>query len=432
MNKDFSIEASIEKIHNPKTKEYFNEVYQTFVNENYRSSIVMLYSVLICDLIFKLKDLRDLYKDSMAGNILQNVEKLQSKKPTSPDWETLLINNIKTNMTLLEASDIVTIETLRKYRHLSAHPILTNTDLLYSPDKDTVRSLIRNILKGVLTHPPFFSNKIFDTFLNDLADIKDKITDIEDLKKYLTSRYLKQIKESVYQKIFRSLWKIVFITFDENSENNRDINYNALQVLLEYKEDLCVEMIKLEPIYYSNISDNKSLDNLTLTLAQFPKVYANLKNDIQILLSKHINQNQNLKLIAWFLTDSVKKHIQILKTIDFECLQIKYILILKNLSIQDSCYSDFIDFIIDYFGNSSNFASTLDRYENALSTILDDINIEQFKKILEKSDKNNQIYNRRGMEQLFEKIIEERFNNQINKSDYKKLFYDPSSVFDNS
>ena len=126
MNSDFSIETAIENIQNNNTKVYFNEVYQTFVNGNYRSSIVMLYSVLICDLIYKLRDLRDIYNDSKAKKILEEIEALQAANPKSPDWETKLIESISSRMTILEPSDIVAIESLQKFRHLSAHPVLTN------------------------------------------------------------------------------------------------------------------------------------------------------------------------------------------------------------------------------------------------------------------------------------------------------------------
>src|SRR5690554_6104345 len=150
MSKDFSIESSIEQIQNINTKKYFHEVYQTFVNGNYRSSVVMLYSVLICDLVYKLRDLRDLYNDEKAGKILKDIEQLQNINAKSPEWESKLIEFISSRLTLLEPSDIVAIESLQKYRHLSAHPVLTHSDLLYNPDKDTVRSLIKSILSGVL------------------------------------------------------------------------------------------------------------------------------------------------------------------------------------------------------------------------------------------------------------------------------------------
>ena len=130
MNFDFSIESSIDKIQNARTKEYFKEVYQTFVNGNYRSSIVMLYSVLICDLVYKLRDLRDIYREVKAKKILDEIEEMQKQNPNSPDWESKLIEFIKTRTSLLEPSDIVAIESLQKFRHLSAHPVLNNSDLL--------------------------------------------------------------------------------------------------------------------------------------------------------------------------------------------------------------------------------------------------------------------------------------------------------------
>lgn len=422
MNKDYSIEASIERIQNMNTKEYFIEVYQTFVNENYRSSLVMLYSVLICDLIYKLRDLRDLYNDSKAKKILDEIETIQNANPKSPDWETKLIEFIGNRMTLLEPSDIVAIESLQKYRHLSAHPVLTNSDLLYSPNKDTVRSLIRNILTGVLINPPFFSNKIFDTFLNDLSDIKDKITDSDGLKKYLTSRYLNRLKDTDLKKLFRSQWKIVFISEDILANENRSINYKALKIILAHNEPLCLELIENESNYYSNITKDQSLNQIALLLSHYPSIFKKLENSLQQLLSDHINKDDNLRLVTWFLQGSLKQHWKYLETADLEYLKEEYIQFLKKLAEQNACLNNYIDFIIDYFGNSNSFDTTQSRYENALTTILEDINLEQLKKLLKISNENSQIYHRIGMPHKLKRIVSERFEGEIEESDYDKIY----------
>lgn len=422
MNKDYTIEASIEKIHNNNTREYFFEVYQTFVNENYRSSLVMLYSVLICDLIYKLRDLRDLYNDSKAKKILDEIEAIQNANPKSPDWETKLIEFISNRMTLLEPSDIVAIESLQKYRHLSAHPVLTNSDLLYSPNKDTVRSLIRNILTGVLINPPFFSNKIFDTFLNDLSDIKDKINDNGGLKKYLTSRYLNHLKNTDLKKLFRSLWKIVFISEDALANANRSINYRALKIILAHNEQLCLELIENESIYYSNITKDKALNQIAFLLSHYPAIYKKLENSLKQLLSGHIQQDDNLKLITWFLQGTLNKHWEFLKTAGLECLKEEYIQFLYKLAVQNSCVNEYIDFIIDYFGNSNSFDTTQNRYENALTTIIEEINLKQLIKLLKVSNENSQIYNRIGMPHKLKRIVIDRFEGEIEESDYDRIY----------
>ena len=53
----FSIDESIENIKNPYTKELFKEVYSSYAMGNYRSATVMLWSVVVTDLIHKLKEL---------------------------------------------------------------------------------------------------------------------------------------------------------------------------------------------------------------------------------------------------------------------------------------------------------------------------------------------------------------------------------------
>lgn len=422
MNSDFSIETAIDKIQNNNTKVYFNEVYQTFVNGNYRSSIVMLYSVLICDLIYKLRDLRDIYNDSKAKKILEEIEALQMANPKSPDWETKLIEFISSRMTLLEPSDIVAIESLQKFRHLSAHPVLTNSDLLYTPDKDTVKSLMRNILSGVLTNPPFFSNKIFDTFLSDLSDIKDKITDNSGLKKYLTARYLKQLKDSDFKKLFRSLWKVVFIAEDNNAQSNRMINYKALQILIMHKKDICLELIKTETNYYSNISKENSLNLLSHFLSHFPAIFNLLESSLQMLLKSHIEQNDSLKFTSWFLNDTVEKHLEVLDGIDLNYLNVDSVNFLKEISKENNCFEKFIDVLINCFGKSYSWDISQNRFDKGITTIVDDLSLNQFEKLLSLSDSNSQIYNRIGMPAKIKRITDEKFDTEIDKTKYPKIF----------
>lgn len=422
MEKDFSIEASIEKIYNSKTKEYFKEVYQTFVNGNYRSSTVMLYSVLICDLVYKLRDLRDLYNDSKAKKMLEEIELSQNLNPKSPEWETKLIEAIKDRMTLLEPSDIVTIESLQKFRHLSAHPVLTNSDLLYTPNKDVVRSLMRNILTGILVNPPFFSNKIFDTFVNDLSDIKEKITDDQGLKKYLTSRYLIRLKNTDFNKLFRSLWKIVFISDDKLAVENRTINYRALKILFAHNEQLCLSCIHNESNYYSNITKNKALYNISGILSEFPKVFQELDNSLQQLIIDHISKDNNLKLICWFLNETLEKHWKFLASEEIDSLDNNYLLYLKKIAIQNDCLAEYVDFVIEYFGKSNNWDVCQNRYDNALTTVIEDINKKQLERLLKVSNENSQIFQRIGMPYKINQIVNDRFKGEIDESKYDMIY----------
>ena len=119
-----SLEYKSEKIYHHKTKEYFNEVLSSYHNGNYRSAVVMLYSVVVCDLIYKLQELSDRYSDTTAVSILTKIKMEKDQNPTNPKWEKTLIDEVITRTNLLEPQDKLNLEYLRDNRHLSAHPVL--------------------------------------------------------------------------------------------------------------------------------------------------------------------------------------------------------------------------------------------------------------------------------------------------------------------
>ena len=60
------IDSLVEQIQNNKTKEYFKEVLSSYYSGNYRSAIVMLYTCLICDLVYKLQEMSEYYNDKVS------------------------------------------------------------------------------------------------------------------------------------------------------------------------------------------------------------------------------------------------------------------------------------------------------------------------------------------------------------------------------
>ncbi len=423
MKFDFSIEAAVENIHNTNTKEYFKEVYQTFINGNYRSSIVMLYSVLICDLVYKLRDLRDIYGETTAQKILTEIETIQKANPASPEWESKLIEFIKTRTSFFESSDIVAIESLQKFRHLSAHPVLNSADLLYSPNRETVQSLIRNILEGVLTNPPFFSNKIFDTMLLDLAEVKDKMREPENIERYVKSRYLKHLKENDFKKVYRSLWKIAFITNDDESKNNEYINYYTLRVFTSHDKNTCLQLLKNEPSYYSNINKDASLGTLVHFLASFPELYNQLDPSLKLLLEDKLNDEGDFQFMGWFKSATLTEYIKTLDESIFHSISWPAFEFMVSLCKDNGCKDDLIDFAIRYFGNSDSFEDCKKRYNTIISNTVEDLNVTQIKKLLEISNSNSQIYYKWGMKQTLRQLSE-KYKEEIDNLLYKNIFQD--------
>src|SRR4028118_1713634 len=229
---EFSLENLSEKIHYGKTKDYFQEVLSSYHNGNYRSAVVMLWSVAVCDIVYKLEYLVDLlYEDSGAKSILDCIKESQKDNPKSPSWEFELIQDTHKHTKLLDHSEYANLVYLQQQRHLSAHPILDSDTQLHTPNKETVRALIRNTLEDLLIKPPFYTKKIIDELLEDIAEAAPALNTIEKVKRYLESRYLSKFKPEVELSIYRSLWKLVFKLEDEDCIKNRVINLQTLQVI---------------------------------------------------------------------------------------------------------------------------------------------------------------------------------------------------------
>jgi hypothetical protein len=82
--RDFSIDIQTEKIYSSKTREYFDEVIKSYYSESYRSAVVMLYSIVIADLVYKIEELKELYADNNAIDILDEITEMQRRNPNSP------------------------------------------------------------------------------------------------------------------------------------------------------------------------------------------------------------------------------------------------------------------------------------------------------------------------------------------------------------
>lgn len=61
----------------------------------------MLWSVAICDLLFKLKHMVDMYGDSVAQSILAEVERIQSANERPSEWELRLVELTKEKTSLV-------------------------------------------------------------------------------------------------------------------------------------------------------------------------------------------------------------------------------------------------------------------------------------------------------------------------------------------
>lgn len=399
---DFSIEIESERIDNPRTREYFREVYRCYTDGSHRSAVVMLWSVVICDLLFKVQEL-DSLGDPTGRAIVTEITGMQQAKPHSPEWEERLVTLVQEKTHLLDASERVNIDTLQKHRHLSAHPVMTAaTYELFSPNRETVRAHIRNALEAVLTKPALMSRKIWDAFAEDLERIATvlpyEMGDDGDLRRYLDERYFRRLAPAVLEKIFRSLWRMVFRSTDARCEKSRPIFHRALRLLYAKRTEL-FDAIAADADWYSDIAHTGSpMKELVSFLAVDPRVYGRLREASKVLVRTHAEADADLGALAWFLSPSLTAHFDAIRT--KQTNERSYELRPETMNRLAARATDegqlpaFRDLAVFLYGKSWTYDTADKRFKHMVEPHLAELTDAQLRGLLAGIEANNQTYNR--------------------------------------
>ena len=424
---EFSLEKISDKIHYGKSKDYVQEVLSSYHNENYRSAVVMLWSVAVCDIVFKLQSLIDLYDDKPAKEILDEVSKIQLDDPKSSVWELKLIDDVNNKTHLLDTLEYENLRYLQKQRHLSAHPVLNKERELHSPNKETVRSLLRNTLDDLLTKPPFYTQHIFNELLADISESSEILNTRSKVRKYVESRYLSRTTKPVEKHIFRSLWKIVFRTENENCNKNRLINMQVLEVIAQKNKVDLSTTIQGDIDFYSNIANSgEPLQYLAFFLSKNSDIYPLLHEAARIKIEHCIEEDPIGRTVGWFIKDNLEKHAEDIESWieSDECPvftpdQFEFI-----LEISDSAewQERFCKIISTYYGCSRSYDQADSRFQVAIPKFIKLFNKDAIKNLAQKIDNNGQCHDRsraRHDYAIIKERIMELFDEEFKYQDYQ-------------
>lgn len=402
MESENSLEKIAESIYFERSGLYFKEVLSSYYNENYRSAVVMLWSIAICDIIYKLQQLVDLYEDASAKAILDEVSGIQEKDLKSTSWEVKLIDRVHKETYLLDPPEYENLRYLQQKRHLSAHPTLRSTRELYSPNKETVRALIRNTLEDLLIKPPFYTRKIVNVLLEDIAEASSVINTKEKVKRYVESRYLSRAKPEVEISIFKALWKLVFRSEDQNCAKNRKINFDVISLVSSRRYELILSAIEKERDYFSEISTKPLQQSfLVIYLAKNPEIF-NLLNESAQLKIRHSIENTYIgRIFGWFGKNSLQNHYNDLiawiqkdkseVSVPLELTQDKLDLLLE-ISDTDEWQHMFCCLISTYFGASKSFNQADQRFQEVIEPYIHFFGKDSILHLLTQIENNGQIY----------------------------------------
>ncbi|MBB1387687.1 hypothetical protein H5119_19535 [Pseudoalteromonas sp. SG45-5] len=396
---EFTLDNIAKKIHYGKTQKYFEEVLSSYQNENYRSAVVMLWSVAVCDIVFKLQSLIDLYGDASAKEILDELSAIQEANPTSASWEVKLIEDVHSKTHLLDTLEYENLRYLQKQRHLSAHPVLNKERELHSPNKETVRSLLRNTLEDLLIKPPFYTQHIMKEILVDLAESAEVLNTRDKVKKYVVSRYLERTTPPVELNVFRSVWKIAFKLENEECDKNRLINLNLLEVLAARNSTSLSDTINGDKDFYSNIAAaGLPLSYVTYFLSKYPEIYPLLNEDARLKIQHCISTDDVGKTIGWFTKTNLSTHASDIeawvKGDDHPTFTPGQFDALLSLSDSDEWQEKFCKITSSYYGCSYNYDQADSRFQSAIPKYIKLFNQAALLFLANQIEKNSQCHDR--------------------------------------
>jgi hypothetical protein len=397
--KNYELESLKDQIHFGKTQDYFEEVMMAYQIGAYRSAVVMLWSVAVSDVIYKLQYLVDLYNDGAANDILESVRSIQSEDARSSSWELGVIGQVFSNTKLIDSAEYENLRYLQKQRHLCAHPVLKDNLDLHTPNKVTVRALIRNTLEGLLSKPPFYTSKVISEILEDLSEAKDALNTYKKTKRYIESRYLSRMPSEVEFTLYRTLWKLTFKLDNEACVENRAINLSIIRVLTERNNSQISGLISSDRDYYSNVAGSgQPLDFLTCYLSVNEHFYDLLSEDAKLKI-QHASENTEIgKTCGWYTRGSLEEHFEYLldwiEGADYPKFSEKQWRVVLELSDSEEWETKYAKLVSAYYVASGSFDTADSRFTQCILPNLRYFNEESALFFLDKVESNNQVYRR--------------------------------------
>ncbi|WP_109419133.1 hypothetical protein [Proteus terrae] len=402
------IEDKIELIESSSTKHYFKEVYSSYINGNYRAAVVSLWSVLVCDAVYKTRRLVDLTNDNWAIKQINLIETSQRQNSTKSDWELKLFEGFYEQKKFIGIGEISNIRDIQQKRHLCAHPILSEDDVLYTPNKDLVKSMIINALDDFLLRKNYYGKDLFPIIRDTLVENSEYYATVKNIKP-LISKYCQRVTPLATYQIFKEFWKFSFrLDAEESSKHRRILHFACIYLYDEVKKRTeLLEKIKDDLDFFEKISFK--YDALTYLFSFFcnhPDFYKRLSSELQDRLKEYPTRddkedNDNAyKIATMFLFDNasdyfdyISKSIEEYKITRITLSHIKFII---NIYRDYQCEKEIYDIVILYASKSTGYDDADNRFDLIFnSEIFEKLSINQLEQLISSFEANGQIKGRR-------------------------------------
>ena len=223
---------------NPDSRKYFKEILQSYYCQNYRATIVLLYSFVIYDLFTKLQTMAN-EGDKKAASTLNQINLMIVDDEKYSTVENVVINFFKSNCQLYFNNFIEDIDYLKNCRNKCAH-LKVNDNSLYVPSDYHARMLICSMYDHILSVKAPFIMDLLSFAEQDIEYYSESISTIprigldSSIKQSISEKYLKRMTYNSLKRSYKTFTKLLLISNSEDSINNVNGLFAFVYTMTDY------------------------------------------------------------------------------------------------------------------------------------------------------------------------------------------------------
>lgn len=209
---------------NNESKNYFKEILQCYYSQNYRATIVMLYSFVIYDLFTKLQTMAN-EGNKKAESKLKEINLMIADDQKYSSVENIIIDFYKENCPLYFKRFVEDIEYLKNCRNKCAH-LKVDDSSLYVPSDYHARMLICSMYDNILSVKAPFITDLFSFVENDIEKYTSQLFYVpnngldQSIINDLTVKYYKRLTYDSLKKSYKTFMRLLLVSDDSNAEKN--------------------------------------------------------------------------------------------------------------------------------------------------------------------------------------------------------------------
>ena len=301
---------------------YFKEIIQSYYSQNYRATIVLLYSFVIYDLFIKLQTMAS-EGDGKAKNKLKEINDMIADDEKYSKVENEIITFYKENYSLYFNRFVEDINYLKDCRNKCAH-LKVNDNSLYVPSDYHARMLICSMYDNILSVKAPFIMDLFSIARNDVEYYSSNVSYIPSagldrtIIEKLDSKYFSRMTYDSIKKSYKTFIKLLFVTDNEDCEKNVYGLYTFAYALTDYiirkehirifNEDIIIGVISKISIEVLKESSNRrnALISIMTNFAKIMDLVSKHKDLFEYVTECVFNTPANISMYRMFFPRSKK------------------------------------------------------------------------------------------------------------------------------